>query len=138
MRRATQDERRLLTEALKRWRGVRLPNGIPARHALTPQMLDADQLAIGTKVELEHTSDPALAMEVAMAHLDEDPSYYRKLERMERGGMHTGLIAVGAVLIADAGLSAALSTDRRAIVQIGRVVRGLVGIGLVIAGVRGA
>ena len=137
MRSATKDERHLLTEALKRWRGVRLPDGIPARHKLTPQMFDDEQLAIGTKVELEHTNDPALAMEVAMAHLDEDRRYYGKLERMERGGSQVGLIAVGAVLIADAGISAALSTDRRTIVQFGRVARGLLGLGLVIAGVRG-
>lgn len=97
-------------------------------------MFDPDQLAIGTKVELEHTSDPALAMEVAMAHLDEDARYYAKLAHMERGDVRWGLVAIGALLVADAGLSAALSTDRRAIVQLGRLGRGVIGLGMIIFG----
>jgi len=44
------------------------------------------QLAIGTKHELEHTRSRAVAQEIAMDHLAEDPDYYVKLERMERGG----------------------------------------------------
>jgi hypothetical protein len=78
-------ERDLLKRALRRWKGYRLPGGLPARHRLRPARFDSDQLAIGTKVELEHTRDPALAMEIAMAHLHEDRRYYEKLERMERG-----------------------------------------------------
>ena len=33
----------------------------------------------GVIVELEHAEDPCVAMEIAMDHLDEDPSYYDKL-----------------------------------------------------------
>lgn len=51
-------------------------------------MFDSAQLAIGTKVEMEHTSSPALAMEIAMAHLYEMRDYYARLERMETGRMH--------------------------------------------------
>jgi hypothetical protein len=37
----------------------------------------------GTDVEMEHTNDPALAKEIAMDHLMEDPIYYKKLKEME-------------------------------------------------------
>lgn len=40
---------------------------------------DVEQLRIGTQVELEHTYDPAIAQEIAMDHLVEDPRYYDKL-----------------------------------------------------------
>lgn len=43
--------------------------------------LDTEQLAVGTKVEMEHTRDPAVAEEIAADHLTEDPNYYRKLQK---------------------------------------------------------
>jgi hypothetical protein len=45
---------------------------------------DAKQLAIGTKVEHEHTNDKAIAKAIAKAHLSEDPKYYVKLKKIER------------------------------------------------------
>lgn len=42
--------------------------------------IDKDQLAIGTKVEMEHTDDPGVAEEIAADHLTEDPEYYTKLK----------------------------------------------------------
>ncbi len=49
---------------------------------------DFDRLALkkGIKVEMEHTTDRAVATEIAMDHLTEDPQYYDKLEQMERRG----------------------------------------------------
>ena len=44
-----------------------------------PSDFDPEQLAKGVKVELEHTSSPHLAKEIAMDHLAEDPDYYTKL-----------------------------------------------------------
>jgi len=44
---------------------------------------DADQIAKGIKVEMEHTSDPQQALEIAMDHLMEIPDYYDHLEDME-------------------------------------------------------
>lgn len=41
------------------------------------------QLAVGQKVEMEHTDDPNLAKEIAKDHLKEHPRYYRYLKRME-------------------------------------------------------
>jgi len=40
--------------------------------------------AKGTKVEMEHTSDENLAMEIARDHLLEDPEYYTKLATIEK------------------------------------------------------
>lgn len=41
------------------------------------------QLNKGIKVEMEHTDDIALATEIAMDHLYEDPKYYDKLKKIE-------------------------------------------------------
>lgn len=40
---------------------------------------DPEQLAIGIKVETEHTNNPAVASKICKDHLDEDRNYYRKL-----------------------------------------------------------
>jgi hypothetical protein len=50
-----------------------------------PTDFDFDALDKGIKVELEHTKDRRMAMEIAMDHLSEDKSYYDKLEKMESG-----------------------------------------------------
>lgn len=44
-----------------------------------PSDFDRAQLRRGTKVEMEHTTDPSVAREIAMDHLAEDPDYYKKL-----------------------------------------------------------
>lgn len=86
MRHATPQEVRNLTQALHEWRARRgryhFPGGLPALRHKQPPDFDPHQLAIGTTVELEHTRQPAVALEIAMAHLIEDPRYYEKLERM--------------------------------------------------------
>jgi hypothetical protein len=40
-------------------------------------------LDAGTKVELEHTKDQAVARKIAMDHVLEDPEYYTKLKKIE-------------------------------------------------------
>lgn len=60
----------------------RLPGGIADDK--TPKDFDPAALAKGIKVELEHTSDRRIALEVAMDHLTEDKAYYDKLEKMEK------------------------------------------------------
>lgn len=42
------------------------------------------QLAIGTKIELEHTNNRLVAKRIAKHHLDEHPNYYIELIKMER------------------------------------------------------
>lgn len=49
-----------------------------------PRYFGQDALVRGTMHELEHTRTIAVAMEIAMDHLLEDPLYYRKLEKLER------------------------------------------------------
>ena len=54
-----------------------MPGGLA--DALRPEDFDAEQLAIGTQIELsEHTDDIELAREIAMDQLTEDPDYYKK------------------------------------------------------------
>lgn len=51
------------------------------------KMLDKDfikQLAIGTKVEMEHTDNPEVARRIALDHLRESPCYYTHLLKMEK------------------------------------------------------
>ena len=47
------------------------------------QLLNAlkKELAKGIEVELEHTSDPKIAKEIALDHLFEDPRYYTRLAK---------------------------------------------------------
>lgn len=46
-----------------------------------PHEFNPVQLRIGTKHEMEHTSDRCVAMRIAMDHLAEDPNYYVKLKK---------------------------------------------------------
>ena len=55
-----------------------LADGVPC------SAFDQEQLQRGVKVEMEHTSDPKLAAEIAKDHLTEDPRYYEKLDMMEK------------------------------------------------------
>ena len=41
------------------------------------------QVKKGVKVELEHTSDPKIALEIALDHINELPDYYDRLETVE-------------------------------------------------------
>lgn len=43
------------------------------------------QLAMGRKVEMEHTKNPKIANEIAKDHLEEFPNYYTELAKMEKG-----------------------------------------------------
>jgi hypothetical protein len=44
---------------------------------------DQKELEIGRKSELEHTTNAEVADIIAKDHLDEDPAYYSKLQKME-------------------------------------------------------
>jgi hypothetical protein len=62
------------------WR-ERLPGGVAA--GMSPADFDARELARGALHETEHTRDFMVAVEIAMDHLAEDPSYYKKLAKIE-------------------------------------------------------
>jgi DNA-directed RNA polymerase subunit RPC12/RpoP len=47
----------------------------------------ADELALGTQVEMEHTDDPKEAARIAGEHIAEDPQYYSKLQAAGLGKM---------------------------------------------------
>ena len=47
-----------------------------------PISLEEKQLQLGVNRELEHTNDPAKALEIAIDHLAEDPQYYTKLNKV--------------------------------------------------------
>lgn len=66
-----------------RRRRDRLPGG--RADGRQPSDFDPEQLRKGVKVEMEHTNDPDLALEITMDHLVEIPDYYDRLEAMERG-----------------------------------------------------
>lgn len=55
-----------------------IPGGVAAGRKFS---VDRAELRKGVKVEMEHTTDPAIAQEIAMDHLYEDPRYYTKLLR---------------------------------------------------------
>jgi len=60
----------------------RIPGG--RGHNADPAEFDQDQLMKGIHIELEHGSDVATALEIAMDHLTENPFYYDYLEKMEK------------------------------------------------------
>ncbi len=63
-------------------KGEQIPGGRAA--GKKPDDFDVEQLSVGTHHELEHTANRAMAMEIAMDHLAEDPNYYRKLKKIEK------------------------------------------------------
>jgi hypothetical protein len=70
-----------LREAQQEWRD-RLPGGEADQRK--PSDFDPHQLAAGIGVEVEHTNDVMVAMEIAMDHLAEDPRYYTKLRTIHK------------------------------------------------------
>lgn len=48
-----------------------------------PNSVNPQQLALGVKVEMEHTNNEAEAKEIALDHLTEDPNYYSELSQIE-------------------------------------------------------
>jgi len=59
----------------------KLPGGLADNKTIDD--FDQEQLMKGLQVELEHTRDTNLALEIAMDHLTEHPDYYTALEDME-------------------------------------------------------
>jgi hypothetical protein len=45
---------------------------------------DPKELAMGIKIEKEHTSDEKVAAKICRDHLDEFPDYYTRLEKLEK------------------------------------------------------
>ena len=60
-----------------------IPGGLA--QGKSPNDFDQEALIRGIRVEMEHATNSAVAREIAMDHLTEDPEYYEKLARMESG-----------------------------------------------------
>lgn len=56
---------------------------VARRHGVSVEQIKS-QLVKGVQVELEHTSDPAVAHEIALDHLGEYPDYYNRLDKAEQ------------------------------------------------------
>lgn len=64
---------------------TKLATDIVGKHNYTrSSKFDAKQLAMGIKVEHEHTDVTEVAKAIAKDHLDEIPDYYTRLLKMER------------------------------------------------------
>ena len=59
-----------------------IPGGLADKSDM--EDFNPEQLCKGLKVELEHTSDPKIALEITMDHLTEDKDYYKYLAKMEK------------------------------------------------------
>lgn len=51
-----------------------------AKHHNVPLQYVESQLKVGIEHEKEHTTHEAIAREIALDHLNEDPHYYKKLK----------------------------------------------------------
>lgn len=62
-----------------------LPGGLADRYGKggPPHQPSPSQVQRGIAVEMEHTSDPKLALEIALDHLAEHPDYYTRLEAVD-------------------------------------------------------
>ena len=61
-------------------KNIELPGGVGDT---TPtEKVDPNQLSLGIQIEMEHTNTVAVAQEIAMDHLTEDPEYYTKLVKV--------------------------------------------------------
>jgi len=65
----------------KKKHSMTVPEKIPGGRSSGMSFADFDQISLlkGLKVELEHTDDVIIALEISADHLAEDPKYYEKL-----------------------------------------------------------
>lgn len=59
-----------------------IPGGLADKK--TAKDFNPKSLTEGLKVEMEHTNNEAIAREITMDHLTEDPNYYKKLKTIEK------------------------------------------------------
>lgn len=60
-----------------------LPGGKSEEMGITEADVDADELAMGMEIEMEHTDDPAIAKRISLDHLSEFGDYYTRLKKLE-------------------------------------------------------
>ena len=62
---------------------VMTPEELAKKHKVEVSHIK-NQLEMGRKVEMEHSSHPSVAERIALAHIEEDPNYYTKLRKIEK------------------------------------------------------
>ncbi len=65
-------------------------NGRANEKKITEKDVDPQELAMGIKVEMEHTTDKNTAQRIALDHLAEIKTYYTRLAKMEEEGKKAG------------------------------------------------
>lgn len=75
----------MLLQEIKDLLGKKTPSlkNIAKKHKVSLRVLQV-QLSKGTKIEMEHINDKAVADEIARDHLNELPDYYDRLEQVEK------------------------------------------------------
>ena len=58
-------------------------SALAKKHDVSKEYIEK-QLQRGIKVEHEHTTKLAVARRIALAHLGENPDYYKKLKKVEK------------------------------------------------------
>jgi len=58
--------------------------GFAIEKGFTVDDADPEELKVGIKIEMEHTSNPKFAERIALDHLAEIPDYYTRLVAMEK------------------------------------------------------
>jgi hypothetical protein len=76
---AARRERNALHEIRAHASDKRWSSRIPGGTTRAPASFERRTLVHGSMVELEHTTDPLIAMEIAMDHLATNPGFYRAL-----------------------------------------------------------
>ena len=59
------------------------PEDIAKKHNVPIKYIEK-QLAMGMKIEMEHTNHKMIAREISLDHLFEIPDYYTRLAKMEK------------------------------------------------------
>jgi hypothetical protein len=72
------------------------PEALAKKHKIPVERINK-QLAMGIKVESEHTSDPKIAREIALDHLAEKPDYYTRLKAVEASLKENGTMKKSAI-----------------------------------------
>lgn len=61
---------------------VLTPDELAKKHNVSKEHI-LSQFKAGIKVEHEHSSNETVARQIALAHIGEDPEYYKKLKKVE-------------------------------------------------------
>lgn len=98
-------------------------DGEAKKKGVTAGDVDPEQLAMGIKVEMEHTPDPVAARKITLDHLAEVPDYYTRLKAMEaeagveKKGQDAGAADAAPVSITDAATNLGQESERLQVLE---------------------